>query len=790
MWKLIEIQIENIVSFHHAELNIEQGVATLIFGKNEDNAAQPCNGSGKSSLVEAISFAITGEQLRKVKSIEEIINDQEDKASVFVRLINDYDGSIFTIERIISRNSPQNIFCHKYDSDGVEIETDKTIQPSVNEYNKFILNELGVSKDDFYNFYILCDNKFESFFDCSDKNKKEIINRFSNGVIIDESIERLQEDLVPAQEDLAQKQSKVTNIEGSISAIETELVHADEKKAQAKEDRQKQIEYLDWKISQCRTDINIQNTNIGLAEGRLKILQDVRGRISEMENCQDMSLFEAYEHIRTIFEDNDLGSLQDYYELSSQLKYQLADAVKKVEEQQQLIDEWDIDVEQLKSNHKACSDLFAKHLKENARQDEDAENRKKAIEKELKAIDAKIISLEKSFKANKACRSELETMIARNAALMQGVIVCPNCQHEFFLNSGESIESVRSELKQQREELEKKKAEYDALDKEWKEADFQEVNKEDEIDAIDKDIKARNAELKKEEYALDQLNRQLNSAQSKAQNLKRDLVALETRVGSIEGKIDVLRDRMFGEVHTILDNRVATGNSYIAQSKDTITFIEGQIAQYRASKQTLIEAPETDFEASLVKSLNEYKKSLKTAKNDVDEAQEKFDELKKQELHFVSFKSFLARKKIDALSLIVNDFLEKIGSDIRLRLEGFTMTKTGKLRDKISVQVMRDGIDCGSYHKFSGGEKARLNLACILSLHTLTNSNCEDGKGLDFIIIDELLDKSDEVGMATYCEALNKLKQTALLITQGGVAEGYPHKLLITKRQGVSTLNN
>lgn len=154
------------------------------------------------------------------------------------------------------------------------------------------------------------------------------------------------------------------------------------------------------------------------------------------------------------------------------------------------------------------------------------------------------------------------------------------------------------------------------------------------------------------------------------------------------------------------------------------------------------------------------------------------------------FKSYIARKKIDALSLIVNDFLEKIGSDIRLKLEGFSVTKTGKLRDKISVLVMRDGIDCGSYHKFSGGEKARLNLACILALHTLTNSNCEDGKGLDFIIIDELLDKSDEVGMAIYCEALNKLNQTALLITQGSVSESYPHKLLIVKKHGVSTISD
>ncbi len=46
------------------------------------------------------------------------------------------------------------------------------------------------------------------------------------------------------------------------------------------------------------------------------------------------------------------------------------------------------------------------------------------------------------------------------------------------------------------------------------------------------------------------------------------------------------------------------------------------------------------------------------------------------------------------------------------------------------------------------------------------------------------------MGMSTYCEALNKLGQTALLITQGGVAESYPHKLLIVKKQGVSTICN
>lgn len=33
MWRLTELKIRNIVSFHEATLKIQQGVATLIFGK-------------------------------------------------------------------------------------------------------------------------------------------------------------------------------------------------------------------------------------------------------------------------------------------------------------------------------------------------------------------------------------------------------------------------------------------------------------------------------------------------------------------------------------------------------------------------------------------------------------------------------------------------------------------------------------------------------------------------------------------------------------------------------------
>lgn len=80
----------------------------------------------------------------------------------------------------------------------------------------------------------------------------------------------------------------------------------------------------------------------------------------------------------------------------------------------------------------------------------------------------------------------------------------------------------------------------------------------------------------------------------------------------------------------------------------------------------------------------------------------------------MQFKTYLANTKIEALSRITNEFLQDIGSDIRIRFDGYTVLKSGKVREKISISLLRDGMDCGSFGKFSAGEAARVNLATIL----------------------------------------------------------------------------
>lgn len=787
MWKLSEIKINNIVSFQEASLSIEQGVATLIFGKNEDNASQPCNGSGKSSLIEAISFALTGEQLRKVKSVEEIINDHADDAYVFVRLENDYNDTVFTIERTISRNAPQSIECHKYDSSGEEIEVDKTVQPTVLDYNKFILSEIGLTKDDIYSNFILCDNKYESFFDCSDKNKKEVINRFSNGIIIDESIARVQADMEPIAFNLTNANNQVINIKGSISAIEHELELVDEKKANARMERQSRIERLDGQIQKCREDIEASEDKKKKAEARLELLHNFQKEVADLEES-DLSLLEAYGRIKEMCSENELEHVSEFDVLSKKYKDELAEQQAGVKSIKAKIEAAANALQSHKDEYKKYENLYQKHRDDESKLSAEDDAMKEKINGEIDSIEKKLDKIEDDINANKKRQAELETMIARNSALMNGIIVCPKCQHKFFIDGESTVDEVKSALANLRSEMEEKKAEATKLSEEFDSIDEKCEVKVEEVNAISKKIKARANELEEEYRTLKALSSDVDNAEYKVNELRKRLVSAENEIDRLTGKIEVMRNRLFGEITGILDGRIMNGKNYVEQLVSSITFSKGQMHQYQQSKKELVESPETDFAVSLNSSLEKYQDELQKVEATASEIQSEYNKLKEQELNFTMFKSYIARKKIDALSLIVNDFLEKIGSDIRLKLEGFTVTKTGKFRDKISVQVMRDGIDCGSYHKFSGGEKARLNLACILSLHTLTNSNCEDGKGLDFIIIDELLDKSDEVGMATYCEALNKLGQTALLITQGGISEGYPHKLLIVKKQGVSTI--
>ena len=787
MWKLVHIEAQNIVSFRELDMDIDQGVATLIFGQNLDNENQKANGSGKSSLIEAISFGITGETLRKVKA-DEIINDNAEEASIILVFDNDYDNTRFEVVRRIFRKSPQYIECHKYDADDNEIETDKTVQASVLEYNKFILDEIGLTKDEIYANYILCRNKYTSFFDASDKEKKEIINRFSNGVLVDESIAKLQEDLEPAEEELRRKEQAVSRASGKIEAVNEQIAEAEQKKEEAARTREQNIQSLREKIANKREEIRNIKGKIQQANDRLDMIDDAGNEIEEMEKNGD-SLDDCYQFIVETFERVKLPAITDYRNKMADVNNHLKSVQNELVEQQKSLKETEKQLASLQKKSKDAKANYDKVEAEFKKSNADAETTINDIGEWNDRLRADVEKLLDNIRIEKANADELEKRLAVVRNKLHGVITCPHCGHKFLLEKNCDID----ELNKVGEELVGQIAKsYGTSDKLENERDEKNALIKTNIQSID-DIRDELRNKQQELYAL-------NDEQLKAKN---KVVECSARLYSIEGQMDVLKNliesynadisgmstKMFDEAYDIIDDKMDVGEKFIKNSEEDIERCNSIIEQYQNSIIELENSHTGDIMGSLIKSKAQYEKDLEIAINDRDKSQAKRDELKLQEAHFVAFKTHLANQKIDAIAAVTNGVLEDIGSDIRIEMIGYKVLKSGKIRDKITINVLRDGIDCGNINKFSAGERTRINLASIIALQRLTNANCENGKGLDLAIYDEILDASDESGIASYCEMINKMRLTSLVVTQGLVSESYKYRIVVTKQNGISTIS-
>lgn len=314
MWKLEQIKAENFSAFKTLKYTLEQGHATLIFGNNMDNDSQKSNGSGKSALIEAIAVGLTGSTLRNIKT-EEIINDNAEEATISLKLSNDFLLEDITIWRRLSRKDPQEIQISRMDyhkENGSIATPEKIVQSSVADYNKYILDLIGLTKDDIYSNFILCKHKYQSFLSSSDKEKKEIINRFSNGIMVDESIAALQEDMKPIEERLTKATSDADVATGKVSAIEEQIQEAIDQSAQKSENKARRIQ--EWKdsIAERREYIRAQYKAISDNNDFLDVLDKVYVILQKLESNKKLGVKDAYQKIVELFVQNNIEGFSNY----------------------------------------------------------------------------------------------------------------------------------------------------------------------------------------------------------------------------------------------------------------------------------------------------------------------------------------------------------------------------------------------------------------------------------------------------------------------------------------------
>lgn len=772
MWKLKSIEAENLCAFRSLAYTLQQGVTTLIFGNNKDNDSQQSNGAGKSALLECIAVGLTGSPLRKIRT-EEIINDAAEQCRIILHLANDASNEELIIARSIPRKGASTVACKLYRG-GELVTTDEAVQHSVDAYNKYILEKLGITREELLNNFILSKYRYEDFLSSSDKEKKEIINRFSNGILVDEAIARVDEDIEPLSSEQQNIDLELAGIDGRIEMLQEQIakeVAAGEERGRNRETR---IAELEEAIASKREYIRTHkealtgiDATIAEVDKADKELQTLESSDTSLEEC-----LKAIDAVMILLPD---ARRTDW---NHTLKLKKEDLLLA----QSSLENLDASVNHAEAILKEKYDAFEKFkiqytdfVTQYGDKCEEYSTRLQEIDKTLRNLASRLEELRRKRRVISAGIDELSNKLA-------GSITCPKCGHEFLVAQPNfDIEAGTKELRLRQQQLSEINGNIEAEQNSSEEAEMQQSKLNSERRTLDSDRSRWEQELSDHERAV-------CSATSEVERAEHNRKRTKAEVAAMQDEIDSIRRKAFDEFFGNIDERNATLSRERRKIAEDIRSAECAIETLQETIREVNEMAAEDLTLSLRKTLEQEKqRSMETAKRKF-EVDDKVRALEVQRERFVQFKTYLANTKIEALSRITNEFLIGIGSDIRIRFDGYTVLKSGKVREKISISLLRDGVDCGSFGKFSAGEAARVNLATILAMQKLVNANCDDEKGLDLLVLDEILEAVDEAGLSSMFDALNALGGTVLVVSHGNVAEGYPHKLVITKENGESRI--
>lgn len=772
MWNLRNIEAENLCAFRSLNYTLQQGVTTLIFGNNKDNDSQQSNGAGKSALLECIAVGLTGSPLRKIRS-EEIINDAAEECRIKLHLTNDASCEEIVISRTIPRKGVSSVACTLY-REGEQVTTDEAIQHSVDAYNKYILDKLGITRDELLNNFILSKYRYEDFLSSSDKEKKEIINRFSNGILVDEAIACVEKDIEPMNDEQQKINLELAGIDGRIEMLQEQIAKemvADEERGRTRETR---IAELNASIAGKREYIRTHKDTLSGIDASIAEVENVDKELQDLE-ASETSLEDCLKTIDALIPLFHAAHRTDWNSIIKRKKEDMVVAQASLASLDAAVKHAESILDEKRTAWDKFKEEYAGFCNRYKGQNEMCRMRLQEIDKALHDLSCRLEDLRRKRRIISVGIDELSNKLA-------GSIICPKCRHEFLVAQPEfDIEAGTKDLRSRQQllcELNGQiKTEQDATE-----------NIELQQNQINSERRKLDSTRSSYEQMLSECECAVRSATGNVESAEYNRKRTQVEITAMQDEIDSIRRKVFDEAFGIIDEHNASLNRERRKTEEDIHSAECAIDTLKGTIREINETIATDFTLSLHTSLkHEKQRSMATAKRKF-EVDDKVRALEIQRERFIQFRTYLANTKIEALSRITNEFLIGIGSDIRIRFDGYTVLKSGKVREKISISLLRDGVDCGSFGKFSAGEAARVNLATILAMQKLVNANCDDEKGLNLLVLDEILEAVDETGLSSMFEALNSLGGTVLIVSHGNVAEAYPHKLVITKEDGESRI--
>lgn len=684
MYKVTSIRLHNIVTHVKSEYEFERGKAIIVVGDNKDNSSQKGNGAGKSGLVEGLAIALTGDCIRAA-SMKELVRRGEEYGQVDLALHN----SKTTEHVVISRK----IYVKKAQEVTLLVDGLPVVCSDVNEYNKLILEKLGLTKDDLFSFYLITKEYYKPFLTKGDTVKKEIINRFSNADKIDEVIPIIDEEIAEIDKEIRAFEAQVTSNKGKQEVISDQIV--------AKE-KELSEEAINEKVAELEEEFNAKCDKAGQMND---LIESLEKQLNEKQKAFDKTDWKVF--------DTDILFAE---EEGKKIKQQIANKQKEITDAEA-----------------SYRDLKQKYVDE-----------KDKVNKKREDWRSKLKKVEKEH-------ADLQNKLA-------GIIECPACEHNFILaDKSFDVEEGRKELKDKAVMISNIKENIQTCDKNIAEA---EKSEKELNELIAKEMRGLRD-------SLTQLHDDSTSKIEEVSELKRKQIEEKNKKEEAQLQINRL-------LRSINDDREAV-EKLITEAEE----IEKNIEAVREGNSEELDKLNEQLLSYLDKETEWHEKLL----NAIDKKTQK----EQWYVNFKNFKSYLANKSIKNIEDYVNLYLQQMGTDLSISIEGYRMMASKKLKEEITTQVLRNGFIEGSYGTFSGGERGRIDVCVILAIQQLINLNCPNG-GLDLFIADEIFDSIDSLGLEYIINGLQNTSRTILIISQVEVNSLAEYTLVIKKENKVSTI--
>lgn len=269
-----KIIIKNFLSFGYSELDLKNKGYCLVTGENhfkKDNALS--NGSGKSTIWSAISYALTGETIQGLSSNLYNIN-VEDEEQGYVILYFNFDGANYEIQRIFKPKNDLKIKVNNEDKSGKGIrEGEKILSDLLPDINADLLKTSIIIGQG-----MPC--KFSSF---SPSGRKELLEKLTKSDFMIEDVKnRIANRQVVLGEDLRQVENNNIQVNAKIDFIKNELEKINNYLSNlTKPDFDKEIDLIQNKINSINTYLK------EVERDKLDVTNELSKAETELSNIKD-----------------------------------------------------------------------------------------------------------------------------------------------------------------------------------------------------------------------------------------------------------------------------------------------------------------------------------------------------------------------------------------------------------------------------------------------------------------------------------------------------------------------